>query len=103
MNKNERTHGDEMASMGELHSLYKVKIMINKMINRLEATVDRDKKGRDNGGDENMNSKELEYEIVKALKINTEVNWDVGENSPNEEFKMLIPFVRKLFKEYHGL
>ena len=46
-----------------------------------------------------MNSKELEYEIVKALKINTEVNWDVGENSPNEEFKMLIPFVRKLFKD----
>ena len=51
MNKNERTHGDEMASMGELHSLYKVKIMINKMINKLEATVGRDKKGRDNGGD----------------------------------------------------
>jgi hypothetical protein len=51
MNKNERTHGDEMASMGELHSLYKVKIMINKMINRLEATVDRDKKGKDNGRD----------------------------------------------------
>ena len=50
-----------------------------------------------------MNSKELEYEIVKALKINTKVNWDVGENNPNEEFKMLIPFVKKLFKEYHGL
>ena len=48
-----------------------------------------------------MNSKELEYEIVKALKINTKVNWDVGENSPNEEFKMLIPFVRKLFKDYY--
>ena len=43
MNKNERTHGDEMASMGELHSLYKVKIMINK----LEATVERDKKNVD--------------------------------------------------------
>ena len=51
MNKNERTHGDEMASMGELHSLYKVKIMINKMINRLEATVYRDKKRKDNGRD----------------------------------------------------
>ena len=51
MNKNERTHGEEMASIGELHSLYKVKIMINKMINRLEATVDRDKKGKDNGRD----------------------------------------------------
>ena len=48
-----------------------------------------------------MNSKELEYEIVKALQINTKVNWDVGENSPNEEFEMLIPFVRKLFKDYY--
>jgi len=43
MSKEERTHGDEMASMGELHSLYKVKIMINKMINKLEAIVERDK------------------------------------------------------------
>ena len=54
MSKNERTHGDEMASMGELHSLYKVKIMINKMINKLEGTVGKDKKGRvaiDNGRD----------------------------------------------------
>jgi len=48
MSKNERTHGDEMASMGQLHSLYKVKIMINKMINKLEATVNKDKKGREN-------------------------------------------------------
>ena len=47
MNKNERTHGDEMASMGELHSLYKVKIMINKMINKLEVAYETDKKGRE--------------------------------------------------------
>ena len=47
MSKNERTHGDEMASMGQLHSLYKVKIMINKMINKLEVIVNEDKKGRE--------------------------------------------------------
>ena len=47
MNKNERTHGDEMASMGELHSLYKVKIMINKMINKLEVAYETDKKRRE--------------------------------------------------------
>ena len=47
MNKNERTHGDEMASMGELHSLYKVKIMIKKMINKLEVAYETDKKGRE--------------------------------------------------------
>ena len=50
MNKNERTHGDEMASIGELHSLYKVKIMINKMINKLEPIVEEDKKDRDKHG-----------------------------------------------------
>ena len=50
MNKNERTHGDEMASIGELHSLYKVKIMINKMINKLEPLVEKDKKDRDEHG-----------------------------------------------------
>jgi len=47
MSNEKRTHGDDMASMGELHSLYKVKIMINKMINKLEATVNTDKKGRE--------------------------------------------------------
>ena len=46
MNKNERTHGDEMASIGELHSLYKVKIAINKMINKVEIAYETDKKGR---------------------------------------------------------
>ena len=29
MSKNERTHGDQMATMGELHGLYKIKIVIN--------------------------------------------------------------------------
>ena len=46
MRKNERTHGDEMATIGELHSLYKVKIAINKMINKVEAAYETDKKGR---------------------------------------------------------
>ena len=48
-----------------------------------------------------MNSKELEYEIIKALDINSKVDWNWAELTPNEEFKMLIPFVRKLFKDYY--
>ena len=52
MSKNERTHGDQMATMGELHGLYKVKIVINKMINKLEVAYETDKKGRKNKNDE---------------------------------------------------
>ena len=52
MSKNERTHGDEMSTMGELHALYKVKITINKMINKLEVAYETDKKGRKNKNDE---------------------------------------------------
>ena len=52
MNKNERTHGDEMSTIGELHGLYKVKIVINKMINKLEVAYETDKKGRKNKNDE---------------------------------------------------
>ena len=52
MSKNERTHGDEMSTMGELHGLYKVKIVINKMINKLEVAYETDKKGRKNNDDE---------------------------------------------------
>ena len=58
MSKNERTHGDEMSTIGELHGLYKVKIVINKMINKidkkinkLEVTYETDKKGRKNKND----------------------------------------------------
>ena len=47
MSKNERTHGDEMSTIGELYSLYMVKIMINKMINKLEVAYETDKKGRE--------------------------------------------------------
>ena len=43
----ERTHGDQMATMGELHGLYKIKIVINKMINKLEVAYEKDKKGRE--------------------------------------------------------
>ena len=52
MNKNERTHGDEMSTIGELHGLYKVKIVINKMINKLEVAYETDKEGRKNKNDE---------------------------------------------------
>jgi hypothetical protein len=47
-----------------------------------------------------MNIKQLEREITKALDINSNVNWDYAELTPNEEFKELKKFVRKLFKEY---
>ena len=44
MNKNERTHGDEMATMGELHGLYKTIIEIQKRIKILEAMRQKDDK-----------------------------------------------------------
>ena len=52
MSKKERTYGDQMATMGELHALYKVKITINKMINKLEVAYEQDIKGRKNKNDE---------------------------------------------------
>ena len=50
-----------------------------------------------------MNSKQLEYEIIKALDINSKVDCNWAEFTPNEEFKELKIFFRKLFKEYNGL
>ena len=45
-----------------------------------------------------MSSKQLENEIIKALNINSNVDWITTD--PNKEFKELIKFVKKLFKEY---
>jgi hypothetical protein len=45
-----------------------------------------------------MTSKQLESEIIKALNINSNVDWITTD--PNKEFKELIKFVKKLFKEY---
>ena len=42
MSKNERTHGDEMSTMGELHGLYKIKIVINERITKLETIKELD-------------------------------------------------------------
>ena len=48
-----------------------------------------------------MTSKQLESEIIKALNINSKIYWDTNpELDPNKEFKYLIKFVKKLFKEY---
>ena len=51
-----------------------------------------------------MNNKEnkkfIEKEIIEALKINAEVDWNFHD--PNKEFKDLIVFVNKLFKEDYG-
>ena len=45
-----------------------------------------------------MTSKQLESKIIKALNINSNVDWITTD--PNKEFKELIKFVKKLFKEY---
>ena len=42
MSKEERTHGDRMATMGELHGLYKIKIVINERITKLETIKELD-------------------------------------------------------------
>ena len=42
MDKDERTHGDEMATMGELHWLYQTIIEIQKRIKILEAIRKKD-------------------------------------------------------------
>ena len=41
----------------------------------------------------------LEREIINALEINSNVDWDSAEITPNQEFKELIKFVKKLFRE----
>jgi hypothetical protein len=47
-----------------------------------------------------MNIKQLEKEILKALKINSKIDWSMGD--PNKEFKDLKQFVQKLFKEHNN-
>ena len=47
-----------------------------------------------------MNITQLEKEIIKALKINSSVDWLTVD--PNQEFKDLIKFVKKLFKEHNN-
>jgi hypothetical protein len=44
MDKNERTHGDHMATMGELHGLYKTIIELQRRIKILEAIKQNDEK-----------------------------------------------------------
>ena len=46
-----------------------------------------------------MNIKEIENEIIEKLEINSNVNWDWADITPNQEFQALIPIVKKLFKE----
>jgi hypothetical protein len=41
----------------------------------------------------------LEREIINALEINSNTDWDSAEITPNQEFKELIKFVKKLFRE----
>jgi len=47
-----------------------------------------------------VNTSQLEKEIIKALVINSRVDWLTVD--PNQEFKDLIKFVKQLFKEHNG-
>lgn len=49
-----------------------------------------------------MNVTQLEKEIINALDINANVDWDSNEAHPSIEFKDLKQFVKKLFREYRG-
>ena len=52
MSKKERTHGDQMATMGELHGLYKIQIVINERITKLETIKELDEiKQKENKND----------------------------------------------------
>ena len=59
MSKEERTHGDEMATMGELHGLYQTIIEIQKRIKILEAIRQKDEaiRQKDNEKKESKNAK----------------------------------------------
>ena len=46
-----------------------------------------------------MTNKQLENEIIKALDIDANIDWTFSETSPEEEFKELKKFVKRLFKE----
>ena len=47
-----------------------------------------------------MNIIQLEKEILKALEINSKIDWSMGD--PNEEFKDLKRFVKECFKEHNN-
>ena len=47
MSKEERTHGEQMATIGELHGLYQTIIEIQKRIKTLEAIRQKDNKRKE--------------------------------------------------------
>lgn len=47
-----------------------------------------------------MTLDQLETIIVDMLKVNSNVNWDTAEITPNEEFDYLVKETRDLFKEF---
>jgi hypothetical protein len=49
-----------------------------------------------------MTITQLEKEMIKALTINSKIDWSNNEISPNEEFKNLIKFLQELVNEYKG-
>lgn len=47
-----------------------------------------------------MTLDELETTIIDMLKVNSDVDWDMAEITPNEEFDFLVKETRNLFKEF---
>ena len=47
MSREERTHGEEMATIGELHGLYQTIIEIQKRVKILEAIRQKDNKKKE--------------------------------------------------------
>ena len=47
-----------------------------------------------------MTLEQLETIIVDMLKVNSNVDWNTAEITPNEEFKYLVKETRDLFKEF---
>jgi uncharacterized protein YqgQ len=42
MSKNKRSHGEQMATRGEMHALYKTIIMLQKEVAKLEVIIKKD-------------------------------------------------------------
>ena len=47
-----------------------------------------------------MTIDQLEKAIIDNLRTNSNVDWDMAEISPNEEFEYLIKDVKDLFKQF---
>ena len=49
-----------------------------------------------------INTKDLEKQIIKAIRIESKTPFYTGDRTEMEMYKDLIKFVKKLFNEYRG-